>query len=321
MRTSTTPPTAVALHGGSGTILRKHLTPDEAKAYRAALEEARETAWQLLQESGSALDAVEAAARVLEDCPLFNAGKGSVLTAEGAHEMDASIMEGRSLCAGAVTGLSTVRNPICLARKVLEDPGFVFLAGAGAEAYADKQEVERVEPSWFTTEARLQQLEKARRNRLATLDHDGHTTEKFGTIGVVALDAEGNLAAATSTGGLTYKQFGRVGDSPVIGAGTYADNATCAVACTGYGEEFIRAVVAHDVAARMRYLGESLEVAADYVITTSLPKIGGKGGLVAVDGKGHVRLPFNTDGMYRAWRCSSGSAGVAIFRDEETPGA
>lgn len=316
MRIPTTPPKAVALHGGSGTLRRENLSSEQEAAYRTALEEARETAWQKLGDGQSALDAVEAGARVLEDCPLFNAGKGSVLTADGQHELDACIMEGASLRAGAVAGLRTVRNPVSLARKVLEDPDFVFLAGAGAEAYADKQQVERVEPQWFRTEERVKQLEAARRQRRVVMDHDGAVTEKFGTIGVVALDGEGNLAAATSTGGLTYKQFGRVGDSPVIGAGTYADNATCAVSCTGYGEEFIRAVAAHDVAARMRYLGETLAEAADHVVHASLPQIGGKGGLVAVDRQGAVRLPFNTDGMYRAWRCSSGSAGVAIFRDE-----
>ncbi|NBD38997.1 MAG: beta-aspartyl-peptidase [Verrucomicrobia bacterium] len=308
-------PIAVALHGGSGTILRDRLTPEKERAYRTALEEAREAAWRLLAEGACALDAVEAGARCLEDCPLFNAGRGSVLTAEGKHELDAAIMEGERHRAGAVAGLSTVRNPVSLARKVMECSPFVFLAGAGAEAFAAQQGADLVDPGWFTTAERLEQLAKARERRCAVIDHDDHESEKTGTIGVVALDSRGNLAAATSTGGLTNKEYGRIGDSPLIGAGTYADNATCAVSCTGYGEEFIRAVVAHDISARMRYRGESLSAATEHVMHVSLAEIDGRGGLVAVDASGFVSLPFNTTGMYRAWRDSSGSEGVAIFQE------
>jgi beta-aspartyl-peptidase (threonine type) len=291
------------------------MTPEKEQAYRTALEEAREAAWQLLAEGASAVVAVEAGARFLEDCPLFNAGRGSVLNAEGKHELDAAIMEGERRRAGAVAGLCTVRNPVALARKVMERSPFVFLAGTGAEAFAAEQGVDRVDPGWFTTREREEQLAKARQRRRVLIDHDDHETEKMGTIGVVALDCRGNLAAATSTGGLTNKEYGRIGDSPLVGAGTYADNATCAVSCTGYGEEFIRAVAAHDVSARMRYLGESLSLATGHVVNVALPEIGGRGGLVAVDASGSVSLLFNTTGMYRAWRDSTGAAGVAIFQE------
>jgi beta-aspartyl-peptidase (threonine type) len=318
MKHPCTRPIAVALHGGSGTILKSQLSDELEAAYRKALAEAREAAWERLEAGASALDAVEAAAVLLEDCPLFNAGKGAVLTADGGHELDAAVMCGESGKAGAVAGLRTVRNPVRLARAVMEQTGFVFLAGAGAEAFADRTGLQRVAPEWFATDERRRQLEAARRSESVVMDHDTARGDKFGTIGVVALDRHGNLAAATSTGGLTNKRYGRVGDSPVIGAGTWAENATCAVSCTGYGEEFIRAAAAHDVAARMRYLGEPLEAAADSVIVNTLPLIGGSGGLVAVDTRGRVALPFNTDGMYRAWRTSGGAEGVAIFRDEAT---
>ena len=310
------PPIAIALHGGSGTILRANLSTKKELAYRNALNEALESGWTILESGGSSLDAVEAGARNLEDCPLFNAGKGAVLTADGGHELDAAIMCGCTRRAGAVTGLKTVRNPVSLARRVMSDSPFVLLSGPGAEGFADTVGVERVEPGWFRTEERLAQLEQARQQESISMDHDLPAETKFGTIGVVALDRDGNLAAATSTGGLTNKRYGRVGDSPLIGSGTYADNTTCAVSCTGYGEEFIRAVVAHDVAARMKYLGESLETAARRVMMESLPRINGSGGLVAVDRQGNVSLPFNTEGMYRAWRTGRGDSGVAIFRDE-----
>jgi beta-aspartyl-peptidase (threonine type) len=310
------PPIAIALHGGSGTILRANLSADKEQAYRKALSDALDIAWRILESGGSSLDAVESGARFLEDCPLFNAGKGAVLTADGGHELDAAIMCGKTREAGAVTGLKTVRNPVSLARRVMSDSPFVLLSGSGAEAFADDAGVDRVEPAWFTTEERLAQLREARERESLSMDHDLPGETKFGTIGVVALDRKGNLAAATSTGGLTNKRYGRVGDSPLIGSGTYADNKTCAVSCTGYGEEFIRAVTAHDVAARIRYLGESLETAARRVMMESLPRINGNGGLVAVDRRGNVSLPFNTDGMYRAWRTSRGNSGVAIFRDE-----
>lgn len=306
-------PIAIALHGGSGTILPSHLTAELEAAYRASLREALDAGWNCLEEGGSSLDAVELAAKVLEDCPLFNAGRGSVFTANEAHEMDAAIMCGRDRSAGAVAGVKSIRNPVSLAREVMRDERYVFLAAEGAEAFADSCDVERVGADWFFTEERFEQLKAARAEAGMVMDHDGARSTKFGTIGVVALDRNGDLAAATSTGGLTNKQFGRVGDSPLIGAGTYANNQTCAVSCTGYGEEFIRSVVAHDVSARMEYLNENLDTAARAVVMQRLPKIGGVGGLVSVDAKGQVSLPFNTEGMYRAWRTSSGDSGVAIF--------
>ena len=307
-------PLAVALHGGSGTILPDALSPELAQAYRAALLAARDAAWASLVQGGTALAAVEIGARLLEDCPLFNAGHGAVFTHQGTHELDAAIMEGRGRRAGAVAAVRTIKNPVSLARSVLEDGRYVFLAGAGAEEFADQVEVERVPPEWFGTAERRAQLKAAQSEATMVMDHDGKSSTKFGTIGVVALDRHGDLAAATSTGGLTNKRFGRIGDTPLIGAGTFADNRTCAVSCTGYGEEFIRAVVAYDVAARMEYLGESLATAAAFVVKQKLPAIGGSGGLIAVDSSGHVTLPFNTEGMYRAWRTSvDDAAGVAIF--------
>jgi len=318
MSLSSAKPLALALHGGSGTLSRTLGGNDPARAYAAALAEAREVGWRLLRDGAAALDVVEATAAWLEDCPLFNAGRGSVFTAEGTHELDAAIMEGRQRRAGAVAGVSTVRHPVALARAVMERSGFVFLAGAGAEAFADTAALERVEPTWFATEERRRQWEQVRGSAAVAMDHDLSGDGKFGTIGVVALDAAGDLAAATSTGGLTNKRFGRVGDSPLIGAGTYADNATCAVSCTGYGEEFIRAVTAHDVAARMRYGGEPLERAAHRVIHETVAAVAGEGGLIAVDREGRLALPFNTEGMYRAWRSTRGEAGVAIFDDPVT---
>ncbi|MEM9159745.1 MAG: isoaspartyl peptidase/L-asparaginase [Verrucomicrobiota bacterium] len=310
---SETKPLAIALHGGSGTILREHLTPDLEAAYIAALKEALDCGWDCLESGGRSLDAVEAAAKSLEDCPLFNAGRGSVFTSEQTHEMDAAIMCGRERAAGAVAGVKTVRNPVSLAREVLQDGRYVFLTAEGAEAFAEVCRVERVDPNWFSTEERLNQLKAAREEEGMVMDHDGAQSTKFGTIGVVALDSLGDLAASTSTGGLTNKRFGRVGDSPLIGAGTYANNQSCAVSCTGYGEEFIRSIVAYDVAARMEYLNENLDTAARAVVFEKLPEIGGVGGLIAVDSKGNVSLPFNTEGMYRAWRTSDGRSEVAIF--------
>ena len=325
----TSQPLALAVHGGSGTIRRESLTEGQRAAYEAALVEARDAGWAVLTAHGAAMDAALAAARVLEDCPLFNAGRGSVYTAEGEHEMDASVMEGTHGRAGAVCGVRGVRHPVDLAHAVMEDGRFVFLCGAGAEEFAAERSLETQPMAWFGTEERHCQWQNARQSEAGkmVMDHDGDSgprpvlaplgEEKFGTIGAVACDASGRLAAATSTGGLTNKRFGRVGDSPVIGAGTFAEDETCAISCTVYGEEFIRQVVAHNVSARMRYLGEPLAVATDYVINQSLPRIGGSGGLIAVDRSGRVALPFNTSGMYRAWRTNrraNDEAGVAIFR-------
>jgi beta-aspartyl-peptidase (threonine type) len=306
-------PIALALHGGCGTILRQNLTASEEAAYEAALKAALQAGWQHLERGASALVAVEAAVRSLEDCPLFNAGRGSVFTATGIHEMDAAIMEGHNRRAGAVAGVRKVRNPITLARAVMENSGFVLLCGEGAETFAREQGIPFEEAAYFATEARWRQLVAAREKASVVMDHDPAEV-KFGTVGAVALDLEGNLAAATSTGGLTNKRYGRIGDSPIIGSGTYADNRSCAVSCTGYGEEFIRSTVARDVAARMEMLGEALDIAAAQVIHERLLEVNGSGGLIAVDAIGNVTLPFNTEGMYRAWRSTKDdSHGVAIF--------
>lgn len=306
-------PLALAIHGGSGTLKPEAFSAERRSRYEAALLAARDAGWAVLESGGAAVDAVEASAVELEACPLFNAGVGAVFTADGGHELDAAIMCGSTRRAGAVAGVRTVRHPIRLARVVMETSGFVFVAGEGAEALAQSAGLERVDPSFFDTDFRREELRQAQAQGAVVLDHDAAGSRKFGTIGVVALDQAGNIAAATSTGGLTNKRFGRIGDTPVIGAGTYADNATCAVSCTGYGEEFIRAVVAHDVAARIAYLGESLETACRRVILEKLPALGGSGGLIALNTRGELALVFNTEGMYRAWRRSDGEAGVAIF--------
>ena len=302
----------MAIHGGSGTINRTEITPEQEKAFRQGLEAALDAGYSVLNRHGSALDAVEQAVRSLEDNELFNAGKGSVFAANEKHEMDASIMCGQSLKAGAVAGVTNIRNPISLARTVMEQSENVFLLGSGAEDFAREQKL-RVEPDdYFFTELRFQQLSEARKANKTQLDHSKKNTGK-GTVGAVALDEQGNLAAATSTGGLTNKQYGRVGDTPIIGAGTYASNQTCAVSCTGYGEYFIRSVVAYDISCLMDYKGLSLKEACAYVVQDKLKKMGGEGGLIAIDRAGNVELPFNSEGMYRAWRNHTGAGEVAIF--------
>ncbi|MCC5806520.1 MAG: isoaspartyl peptidase/L-asparaginase [Opitutales bacterium] len=304
-------PMALALHGGAGVLTRAKLNAGAEREHRAALRTALDHGWGILRAGGSALDAIEAVTCDLEDCPLFNAGRGAVYTLAGTHEMDAAVMCGRDSRVGAVAGVTAVRNPISLARAVMERSGAVLLAGRGAEAFASECGFSTEPPAYFHTDARREQLERARRAGRTAVDHDG-MEEKYGTVGAVALDASGNLAAATSTGGITNKRPGRVGDSPVPGAGTYADNNTCAVSCTGEGEAFLRCCAAHEVAARMRHGGAVLTAAAEAVIHTVLP---GKGGLIAVDRSGAVALPFNTEGMFRAWRSTKETEGVAIFRD------
>jgi beta-aspartyl-peptidase (threonine type) len=305
-------PMTLALHGGAGTLLRGAMTPEREAQYRLALEEALDRGYAVLEAGGSALDAVEQAVCSLEDCPLFNAGRGSVFTATGGHEMDAAIMDGRDCSAGAVALLRSVRNPIALARRVMERSGHVFLAGEGAEEFARQQGLNFCPPEWFHDDFRYAQWQQVRGSERVQLDH---SDRKFGTVGAVALDARGNLAAATSTGGMTNKRFGRIGDSPVTGAGNYADNNTCAVSCTGSGEYFIRAVAAYDVAARMAYGGLSLDEACRRLVHERLPALGGDGGLIALDRSGHAVLDFNTEGMYRGLRSSSGARWVAIYRD------
>ncbi len=302
-------PIAIALHGGAGVLTRAKIDNSAEREYRTALQAALDLGWEMLCAGGSSLDAVEAVTRNLEDCPLFNAGRGSVYTSAGTHEMDASIMCGRKGQAGAVAAVSRIRNPVSLARLVMEQSGAVLLCGEGAEAFARECGIVLTASRYFHTDARREQLETARRMGRVSVDHD-EIQEKYGTVGAAALDAAGNLAAATSTGGMTNKRPGRIGDSPVPGAGTFADNTTCAVSCTGEGEAFLRCCAAHEVSARMRHGGADLATAAEMVIHTVLP---GKGGLVAVDRSGAVALPFNTEGMFRAWRSSSGTDGVAIY--------
>ena len=312
------PITALVIHGGAGVIERSALSAEEEKAIRADLGRALDAGNAVLASGGAALDAVQSAIQVLEDSPRFNAGKGAVFNAAGGHELDASVMEGHTRRAGAVAGVTTIRHPVQLARAVMEHSPHVMLAGAGAEAFADtRPEIERVPNSWFDTDARRRQLEKARaaEQRQAALGLPAPKGTYFGTVGAVALDAQGHIAAATSTGGMTNKRWGRVGDSPIIGAGTWADE-RCGVSGTGWGEYYIRYAVAHDICARVAYRGDTLAAAAEEVVNRIVPEAGGDGGAIALDRDGNIAMPFNTSGMYRAWVKPDGSRGVAIFRDE-----
>lgn len=316
----------LVIHGGAGTITRSEMTPEKDAAYRAALRESLAAGENVLQAGGTAVDAVEAAIVAMENSPLFNAGYGAVFTHEGTCELDSSIMEGNTRAAGAICGAKTTKHPISAARRVMEASEHVMLCGAGADTFAAEQGLEIVPNEYFRTEFRYQQLLEIRDSYETRLDHNLPTDEKlihsnlnkepdkkFGTVGAVALDMHGNLAAGTSTGGMTNKRWGRVGDSPIIGAGTYADNATCAVSCTGHGEHFIRNVVAYDVAAIMRYTGTSLEEAANQVVLEKLPPQDAGGGLIAVDAQGNVAMPFNTEGMYRGYVRSGEDAFVEIY--------
>ncbi len=301
---------SLAIHGGAGTLVKGRMTAEKEKEYRADLEKALDAGYLVLEKGGSALDAVEESVKKLEDSPLFNAGKGSVFTHKGTHEMDASIMDGKTLKAGAVSLVTGIKNPISLARSVMENSEHVFLAGAGAMSFAKKMGFEFLDAEYFYDELRHKQWLEIKDSDAFQLDHSLENPEnpekdrKFGTVGAVALDRHGNLAAATSTGGMTNKRWGRIGDSPIIGAGNYANNATCAVSCTGSGEFFIRGVVAYDVSCLMEYKGMTLSEAAGEVIHNRVLKLGGDGGLIAVDRNGNVALPFNTEGMYRAYRLS-----------------
>ena len=293
---------ALAIHGGAGTIERSTMTPEKERAYREGLEKSLRAGYDILEKGGASLDAVEAAVRVLEDDPHFNAGKGAVFTEVGTNELDAAIMEGKTLKAGAVASLQHIKNPISLARMVMEKSPHVMMDGAGAETFAKQNGVELVDPKYFYTEERWQELQKEKQKK-----------KGGGTVGAVALDRAGNLAAATSTGGTTNKKAGRIGDSPIIGAGTYANNATCAVSATGDGEYFIRATVAHDISALIEYRGVSLGEAAQQVLD-KVAKLGGTGGLIAIDRKGNITQPFNTSGMYRGSIDENGKIEVAIYR-------
>lgn len=303
---------AIAIHGGAGTILRSTMTPELQLQYEIGLQAALEAGYKILEDGGSSLDAVEAAVASLEDFPLFNAGKGAVFNNIGGHEMDAAIMYGKGLEAGAVCGVSHVKNPVKLARAIMDHSEHVVLCGAGAEQFAKMQQLPFGDDAYFFTEQRYQQWQQALKEDKVQLDH---SDKKFGTVGAVALDKDGNLSAATSTGGMTNKKFGRMGDSPVIGAGTYANNNTCAISCTGHGELFIRSVVAYDISCLMEYKGLSLKEACDLVVHDKLVKIGGEGGLVAMDKHGNIEMPFNSEGMYRACKGSDGTNSVKIYKD------
>ena len=308
-------PTALVIHGGAGIMSREDVRAEDEAAIRADLDRALDAGNSILANGGSALDAVSASIRVLEDSPWFNAGKGAVFNAESGHELDASIMEGHTRRAGAVAGVTTVKNPIDLARAVMEHSPHVMLATDGAEKFADtRPEIERVDPHYFDTEKRMKQLEDAKAKEAAQTLHTVPGTY-FGTVGAVALDVHGNIAAGTSTGGMTNKRWSRVGDSPIIGAGTYATN-QCGVSGTGWGEFYIRAAVAHDICARVAYRGDTLALAADDVIMHLIPEMGGDGGAIAMDKHGNIAMPFNTTGMYRGWIKPDGSRGTAIFKEE-----
>lgn len=311
------PRIAMVIHGGAGTILRENMTPAMEKAYIDTLTIALRTGYQILARGGSSLDAVEATIRVMEDSPIFNAGKGAVFTANGVNELDASIMDGKTLGAGAVAALEHVRNPISLARLVMEKSPHVMMVGSGAEEFAKSQGVKLVAPYYFWTERRWKayEVEKAKADSGKTgaaYGSDGH----FGTVGAVALDKAGNLAAGTSTGGTDMKRYGRVGDSPIIGAGTYANNLSCAVSGTGDGEYFIRNNVAADICARVRYTGVSIQRAADDVVMKELVEQHGGGGVIVMDPRGNVATSFNTPGMYRGWVTSDGQITVRIYKDQ-----
>ena len=319
----------IAIHGGAGTITRAALSAEQEARYHDALDHVLLGGQRILEQGGSALDAVTEAVCRLEECPLFNAGKGSVFTHKGTHELDASIMDGRTLAAGAVACVTSLRNPVLAARAVLEDGRHVLLVGEGAEVFARDAGLELVMPEYYFTEARYAQWQRALIEKTpGLLDHDAQAQmvasmassepidaeTKMGTVGAVALDAQGNLAAATSTGGVTDKRVGRVGDSPLIGAGCYANNRTVAVSCTGAGEMFIRMLAAYDVSALMEYRNLPLAEACDVVVMRKLPTIDGRGGLIAVDAQGNVCMPFNTEGMYRGQAHPGGPRLTSIYR-------
>ncbi len=305
--TPTKPEWAIAIHGGAGVILKRNLSPEMEKAYRHMLDSALTVGEKVLAKGGSSLDAVEKVIRVMEDCPLFNAGKGAVFSHDGYNELDAAVMDGSNLMAGAVAGVRNVKNPISLARKVMTNSDHVMLSGKGATDFAREQGLEIVDSTYFFTERRWKDLQDAIAKEKAN---------KFGTVGCVALDKAGNLAAGTSTGGMTNKKWNRIGDTPIIGAGTYASNKSCAVSGTGHGEFFIRYTVAREIAALMEYKGMTVKQAADEVIINRLKAAGGEGGVISVDKDGNIALVFNSAGMYRGAADSKGRHEIAIFGNE-----
>lgn len=306
---------AIAIHGGAGTITKASLKPEEELAYKAALKEAVELGYNLLHQGRASLDAVEQAVACLEDNPLFNAGRGSVFSKAGRHEMDAAMMCGKTLEAGAVAGVQGVKNPVRLCRGVIQHSDHVMLSGYGAEEFARNHGFKFAPESYFFSAHRYQQWIEVRDTDVVMLDHTEQVDEKFGTVGAVAVDSKGNVAAATSTGGMTNKRYNRIGDTPIIGAGTYANNNTCAVSCTGHGEYFMRAVVAYDVSCLIEYKGYTLQQACDEVVMNKLVKFGGEGGLIAVNAAGEVALPFNSEGMYRASKQNPDETFVGIYKE------
>ena len=305
---------SIAIHGGAGTLVKGMMTSELEATYRAHLKNALDRGYALLENGGTAVDAVEKAVQVLEDSPLFNAGKGAVFTATGSHEMDASIMDGKTLNAGGVSLITGIKNPVSLAKAIMEKSEHVFLAGEGAMQFAKELDYKLEEASYFYDELRHQQWLDIKGTDSFQLDHATKKDSKFGTVGAVACDQNGNIAAATSTGGMTNKKWGRVGDSPMIGAGNYANNKTCAISCTGSGEFFIRGVVAYDVACLMEHKNMSVKEASEEVIHKRILEIGGDGGLIAVDTSGNIAMPFNTEGMYRASKSSQGDAEISIYK-------
>ncbi len=312
---------SIAIHGGAGTILKEDMTPALEGAYIKALEEALDAGYAVLEQGGNAVNAVKAAIVVLEDNVLFNAGRGSVFTKKGVQEMDAAIMDGKDLEAGAVAGIRNIRNPIELAAEVMHNSNHVFLSGKGANDFAIKQGVKLEPDDYFFSQFRYDQWKELRDSDSYSLDHTNHAInemmkdKKFGTVGAVACDADGNIAAATSTGGMTNKKYGRIGDSPIIGAGTYANNKTCAISCTGHGEPFIKAVAAYDVSAHMEYKNMNLHDAMNEVVHKKLVALEGEGGMIGVDAKGNVEMMFNSAGMYRAMQNSEGERKIGIYKD------
>ncbi len=310
---------SLAIHGGAGTIVKEDMTPELEEAYRQALAEALDGGYAVLENGGTAINAVKAAVVLMEDNALFNAGKGAVFTKKGINELDAAIMDGSTLNAGAVAGVRNVRNPVELAEEVMVHSGHVFLSGKGANDFAIKQGIKLEPDEYFFSQYRYDQWREIRDSDLYQLDHKADKLvglmkdKKFGTVGAVACDNEGNLAAATSTGGMTNKRFGRIGDTPIIGSGTYANNKTCAISCTGHGEIFIKAVAAYDVSCLMEYKGLSLEEACNEVVMKKLVNMQGDGGLIGMDAKGNVALVFNSAGMYRGFRNSEGEREIAIY--------
>ena len=315
---------AIIIHGGAGVILKKNMTPKKEAAYKAKLKEAITVGYDILKNGGTSLDAVEKTIHVLENSPLFNAGKGAVFTNAETNEMDASIMTGNDLNAGAVAGVTNVKNPISAARKVMTNSNHVLLSGKGASVFAKEQGLEIVDPSYFYTERRFKSLQRIKDKEETELDHNDKKAafydadiknSKFGTVGCVALDKNGNITAGTSTGGMTNKRWNRIGDSPIIGSGTYANNKTCGVSSTGWGEYFIRGQVAYDISAQMEYQNKTLKEATTDVIQNKLTKLGGTGGVVALDKNGNMSFEFNTPGMFRASKNDKGELEIKIYKE------